>query len=731
MLQLFEKKWFAGLTLLIVVLIGFYIRFDNIYHWLEHKPRYFFGNPELPLMLTVDAYYYLDIAKQLQAEVYEAFDARRQVPNGFYRTTTPPLLSVLLASLSSWVGKPIEWVALVVSPVLGALLAIPVYLLGYTLTLKAKVNWIDSREQRATAHWMGLVAALFAVLSPKLVSRSSPGWFDTDNLNVFFPVLIAWLCIKFADAVNSKQRNSFLVAIILIFLLFLWWWEQSFLPVLLLTGLPLLTAIIWIGKRNIRDLVPMALICIVLIALLGIWQGFSVLNSGQHLLTSIKGTFSYITSDTSDSVFFAAGNFVSEQRKTPFPLLVKHTSGGQFAFWLACAGLLLLIWKTRLYSLFLLAIAAVAVLSVTGQRFLIFSAPLFGLGIASLAVIPSYSLKSIYWKIPVITLLLVSAGWGAVTRINEQEQMVPRRMPVLFDAMVEIRQQTEKNAVLWASWGHGHPLVHYTERGTIGDGISHPASLQYVTDVPLATDNFRLSANWIQFYVAQGYSGLTKANQLFSGTANGWDKGMTTLKQLLGSGVQGSREVLKQNYAFTDEKTEQTLEFLFPDSPPIYLFLEYLLLGQPWFHLGNWDFATRSGIEKYMYLTIDNVSRQANGRLRGYSRLGAVHIDTEKGIIQVGQRTQPLRLIKIQNGREFKVKKYKNRSSAVVNLIGSDSGQFAVLGSHQTSNTVLTRLYFEIPLSQPYFIPAMIEMPYYSIWKVNAERYTALNHAIE
>jgi len=51
--------------------------------------------------------------------------------------------------------------------------------------------------------------------------------------------------------------------------------------------------------------------------------------------------------------------------------------------------------------------------------------------------------------------------------------------------MKRIEKKTPKDAVIWASWGHGHPLIYYGQRGTIADGIYHSAELQYVLDVPI------------------------------------------------------------------------------------------------------------------------------------------------------------------------------------------------------------------------------------------------------
>jgi hypothetical protein len=83
---------------------GCYLRLAPLQTWLDHKERYFFDNRQVPLMVTVDSYFYLDIAKELQEGTFSSFDPHRFVPVGHNRPSTPPLLSVLLARLSTLSG---------------------------------------------------------------------------------------------------------------------------------------------------------------------------------------------------------------------------------------------------------------------------------------------------------------------------------------------------------------------------------------------------------------------------------------------------------------------------------------------------------------------------------------------------------------------------------------------------------------------------------------------------
>ena len=721
-MRLLDKRWVATVALIVVMLAGFYIRFDSISHWLNNRDRYFFDHQQVPLMLTVDAYYYLDIAKAVQDGTYDDFDDRRLVPDGYHRSPTPPLLSVLTALLSKIFHVSLEWVAIILPPLLGMLLAIPAYLLGYGLTIRARASFIPPQNSVSSARVAGLVTALFALISPFLVERNSIGWFDTDMLNVSFSALFAWLAMELADSESRTRTISCMIGYGLSLLIFLWWWDQSIVPVFGLAGVPLLIAAFFLCRRSPRHLIPVAVAAVGLVLAVGLWKGFGVLNPIRYW-QSLSSTLGYITSDTGVSVFRAAGAAVSEQATAPLGVVVIKACGGWLSCILALAGLMALAWVSRRYFLFLAAIVLVALLSFRGQRFLIFWAPLFGLGIGTLAFIFWGRIQKIGWRSAVTAALIIAAAWAPMQQIHFSDSRTPRRKPVLFDAMKIIGDKAEKDAVVWASWGHGHPLVYYTQKGVVGDGIFHSADIQYVINVPLASSSYRLAANWISFYVAHGREGLGKANSLFGGSVDAWAKGIPALQQLLGIGVEDARSLLKDKYDFSAQQTDDVLTFLFPGSSrPVYLFLDYLLLRQPWFLLGRWDVVNRSGPSGYTYTTVSGLINGKAGTMTG--RIGNVRvaIDVRKGLLRSGKKSVLLREIRFYDGKKLRVKKFpKNKGRLVLDVMYPV--RMGVLADMDTVDTLLSRLFFEMRTNKRFFKPIAMQQPYYSIWKVIGEKY--------
>jgi asparagine N-glycosylation enzyme membrane subunit Stt3 len=722
-MPLLENRWFAVAALLAVMLAGFYIRFDSLSHWQENKQRYFFDKQQIPLMLTVDAYFYLDAAKAVQDGTYEEFDQRRRVPAGYHRSPTPPLLSVITAWLSSFFHVSLEWIAILLPAVLGSLLAIPAYLLASGLMRRAGPGPLTPDAGAVgSSRAAGLVTALYALLSPFLVGRNAIGWFDTDMLNISFSVFFAWLAMKLADSRSKAELTLFMIGYGVGLLFFLWWWDQSTVPVFALAGLPLLIALLFIGKRSPQNLLVPAAALALLLIVVGTWKGFSVLNP-LHYWQGLKSTMGYITSDTSTSVFRAAGAAVSEQSSAPLRILVTNTCGGWLPFFLALAGLSYLAWITRKYFLFLTAILFIAVLALKGQRFLIFWAPLFGLGIGTLVYILWERTAKISIRSLIVAVLIVAAGWAPLQLVLHDNNKIPRRSPVLFDAMKIIADHAQKDAVVWATWGHGHPLVYYTGKGVIGDGIFHSALIQYVINFPLATDNQQLAANWISFYVAHGEQGLRQANTLFADNANDWAKGLPALQQLLAAGSIGARFLLQEQYGLTDKQIEQNLTFLFPGSTrPVYLFIDYLLLRQAWYILGRWDVVSRSGPKYFTFLPIARLQNGKNGSLSGLCSQGPVEINPAAGRVSYGKNTFRVGEVRSHDGRRSRVNRIPANKSQLVLDIMYPAGT-AVLADTNTADTLITKLFFEMKADTHYFMPLYMRQPYYTIWMVRGEKY--------
>jgi hypothetical protein len=723
---LIERPWFIGGGLVAVMLLGFAIRFDSLSIWLDNKDRYFFADGEIPLLLGVDGYYYLDIAQQVRDGRYQAHDPRRQVPRGYDRPETPAFLSVLLAGLAALTTARLEWVAILLPPFLGILLALPTFLLARALALRARFPGISDERRGGAAVVMSLVAALFALLSPFFVARSGIGWYETDNLNLTFAVLAAYLALRYADEPDGRRRHAWFAAWAVNLLLFLWWWDQTNVPVLGLAGLPMLVAVISVGRRARADLISLLAAFGLLALVLGFWQGFEVLDPRAYV-DELAGLFRYVTDTNADAVFPQTGQGVSEQDHIGWARFVTDSAGGWLPFGIAFLGLLALVVAVRHYALYLAALGVVAALSLSGPRFIIFTAPLFGLGVGFLAFLLWHLRWAPQWRLALLALLVPAAAWLPYAKAQAYDQLVPRRQPVLLDAMLDIEKSTPPDAVIWGSWGHGHLLVHYADRSTMGDGIYHPGGLQYALAVPLASSDYRMAANWIAFITEHGVPGMTAATDLFGEGEGDWAGAMRRLQQLLAAGPEQARRLLQEDGSLGSEQIDQRLAFLFPgQSRPIYLMIDYLQLRQSWHSIGRWDFERRAPPERDTYILVSGLTPRGEAWLQGRSAAGPAAIGLQQGIIRLGERVFRLGEITLLDGAELKRAEFDAPDAHVVSIIAP--GRMGVYADSDLAETVMHKLYFELAYDDKYFRPLLLKPPAFGIWQVTGERYRSHDH---
>jgi dolichyl-diphosphooligosaccharide--protein glycosyltransferase len=153
-------------VLTLIVLAALWLRVDDLIAWRQRPQQAFFQGR--PLMITFDGYYYLSLARDLLEGTYEDLDSQRGVPASPPRPMPPPLLSLLTAAIARWTAWPLEWIALLLPPLLGVGLAVPLLLLSGLYG----------------GRLIALVAVTMGLFPPYYVYRSHMGWFDTDCLNV-------------------------------------------------------------------------------------------------------------------------------------------------------------------------------------------------------------------------------------------------------------------------------------------------------------------------------------------------------------------------------------------------------------------------------------------------------------------------------------------------------------------------------------------------------------------
>lgn len=711
---------FVRVTLLMIVLvIGLAARLDRLPHWMNHRGRFFINELKTPVMLGVDSYYYMDIAKQITAGSYSPIDARRRVPDGYVRPHGVPLLSIILAGAHQLAGVSLDWAALLISPFLGTLVALPSFLLGHALARRLGHGAGSSSVESDSGAWvMGLLTAFFAVTSPYLVKRSAVGWCDTDSLNVAFAMCAAVCALCGTPPSSLRSRIAWLGAGVATLVLFWRWWDQAAIVVLFLAGSPLIASMIaTLTAFRHRLCWGLAMIGVVLIvALLQLGSDWNDPSFYRSALLPIAQVIPRLGLE--ESAFFQSGTEVSEQIGF-MPFELAHAVAG--VSWLGLAGIvaflvLLAVAGRRLSPM--VPLMAVAAMALIGRRFAIFVSPLYALGLGFVGLTIWRRIGNRGVRHATLLLMVVAGAVAAGGGVREDQRQGPRRPPRLLQGMVDLQETVPGNAVIWTSWGNGHPLIYYADRATMADGIYHPASSQYLLNYPLGDSDPRLAANWISFCVAHGISGCREANAMFGDGAEDWADGMRHLQGFLRVGPEESRRLLEGDPRFSAGKIDSLIRYIFPgNARPIFLFIDYGMLETGAVSLGWWDFDARAFPPDRFMFSFYDITPGEGMDLKGRSSRGDVLLSLEDGSLRFSDQEMSLSRISIYGGGPSKVHEYAERGDGVA-IVSAPPFRIGLCSDERSSESVIVKLFFDLYAAPSRFIPVLSDMPFFAVWRV-------------
>jgi hypothetical protein len=638
------QRWevWSILLLVIVVALGVYIRSESMLTWPEKRNILFAG--EEPVLIGLDGYYYLNIAKELGENSYGTFEPKRGYPEGVTRRPHPSLLPVLLHQASQLSGLSLNWIGIWLPVVLGMTLLIPIYLFA---------RYFGSTH--------GAVAAVaVAALAPFFVGKSHLSFLDTDSLNLVLPLICTYLFMRFGLATSSK-RYFYLLAGIFFYLLFLWWWDMSPAAATALGLSPLGIALVFHYRPPLKEALLFGLVVVACFVVLS-WQA-DLIPRVITLSKAAWGQFSYISKDA--GLFANIGESIQEQQKTSFPNAMAMNIANLGCLALAMVGLCLLIVKEKSKILYLLPMALLGTFSFFyAIRFTFFLTPLLAIGFGSFFtfVYPLIGRKYLYYGC--YGLAIASLAWvgiGLVRNVN------PIFRGEIITGMVRLQEHTPPDALVWSWWDEGHPLVYWAGRATVSDGMIHGGSISYYTALPMVSDDFRFAANFMQFYAVRGRPGI---DAFIEALDVSYAKGMAHLKNILSLGPHNGENYLA-NLVFSssdlaDHLQFQNIDYYYPSTaPPIYLFLNSRMFGtMPWIYwYGTWDTERKSGTPTLPSLHLRPINYNENNMPQHVG----VMLNTVSGWITVAERLQeksPIHSITILGQQPTPFRTYDNFPSA-------------------------------------------------------------------
>jgi dolichyl-diphosphooligosaccharide--protein glycosyltransferase len=689
---------------LLVLALGFYVRVDEFAFWNKFPEVFYYDDQ--PVLANGDGYYYLRMARDLVENRYKAVDELKKHPDHVLRSTPPPLISSLVAWISAISSMSLEWIAVFLPAIAGPLLIIPLYGLCRML---------------GGGRFMGITAAFFAVLSIQYVYRTRLGFFDTDCLNVTLMVTVTYFFMLFAIK-TGFSRYFFFVSGIFFTGIFVWHWDMVRHIVIAISLFPLLVALIFFYRPSLKEGLIFSTICILALTLGLFWQGFA----GVKTFFNDFVNFSLLLATDQTGHFSGTYSEVRELKIPNLRELIDYSTGNGVVFFLAVAGLILLLVKNGKKSLFLAMLVILAGLTFfLGIRFIIFFAPVTAIGLGCLADL-LWSRKNVsnLMKVCTIGLVLLSA-WPAY--IKDTKMRFSPALMNFWPGVKSIAELTPPDAVVWSSWDAGNPLMYYARRKTVSDAQFPEGGERHIyAYMPMADENPRFSANFIQFFAENGVRGIHK---VYRASHNDPVRGMTLIRSVLSAGPKKAREVLTDTIISQDlllqngmVNADKWLQFFFPPGrAPIFLLLHQdMTYSHGWFNFGRWDLKSGQGNEAVYHPCF--VIKDEKGKL--VTTGGTLEIDgPEAGLFRLDENgaENSLRIshLLVQTGQRIITTTFDVQKELCFEMY--KPGRFGALMTNKVAASTFNQLFIRHVSDSEHFKLIAEDIPRYQVWQVQAD----------
>lgn len=546
-----------------------------------------------PLLTTADGYLFLRYAAEYMAGTFTKTDQLRpHTP-----TTTLPPLSLCAAELSSQLNVPLERVAFYLPPFLAALMVFVCIGLG----------------QAFNSLSLGLTTFVFSAMSPAWFRRVTPGAFDTDSLNQLF----FWTGLVSGYFFVTRRGIARIIpglGLLLCTYLLSWWWPQAGIYFgILLIGLTLVGYAISIRL----SLNSIAIICATgLITLSAIFLFYHQMPPAfVHIIDSLKQHLA-LTLGLGDALFVPIGKTIGELTNTSILQGMSDIATNIVLFLIMLAGMIHLIKKAPLPSLFFIfpSIVFYLISFKSGNRFLMFCAPTFGLCMAwfilrsldKLARLGELHYAPFFSAFFAGLLIILGIIWCW------NQELTPTSDRDAAFLATECKKRTPEKVQLWNWWGPGYFIEYFAQRPTIIDGGSQTSESAFIVARPLAAKDPLLARNWIKFFAAHP-NGLHALGQTMSKA-----EAIAFLETVFANPITLKAEIQKRNLS----QKKDWNSYLFPQKS-VYLFLKREMLTHgTWLPIGMWKTSDPTQIETTAFI------------------YNAAAIDRKKGTIKVSRRPE-------------------------------------------------------------------------------------------
>jgi len=381
-----HNSWLFVMVLLACFVISVGVRYQQFEIWKATPANYFVG--ERPMMTTLDAPYWLRLAREYNEGVY-GIDILRNYPGQveYYRAiptefadpaftnstqVTPkleyegiPLLSFLISCLTTFFDNNYYLTGTLIIPVLASLFILPLGVYFFLIGIPA----------------VGLIGGLIGTFAGGYYMRSSIGRIDTDMLNLFFPIFASLLILMSSTAKTERAIVFYSASAGLSFYLFQWWYGRAGFA---LVYFAVLVFCLFTRQVRLRIIMFSAFLFILFTYPETFMNGTNTVKGfvQTYFVIEETATNSVIETGINPAIFPNVMNTISEADHVPIEVVMRRVLYNSMFGWvgfIAFFGLAVLRWRELLPLLPMLALGMLSFQS--SNRFIMYLAPFIGMGL--------------------------------------------------------------------------------------------------------------------------------------------------------------------------------------------------------------------------------------------------------------------------------------------------------------------------------------------------------------
>jgi dolichyl-diphosphooligosaccharide--protein glycosyltransferase len=593
------------------------------------------------MVTTLDAYKWVRMGEEHKEGVFDSKekDYKMYYPDGRNRPNPVPMLSVILAKVSSFFGGNLYEAGLFLIPIFAGLFMLPLaaycYIIGYQL--------------------MGLLGGFVGTFSTMYYIRTTAGRIDTDSLNTFFMFLTALLILIAQE--RKKEWQVWLGAAFAGFsqLLFYWWYHHSSF---ILVFWVVFIAGLLLNKHKLKTVAVAA--------------GVYVLFSNPIYFMSSIANITQLLSSYVFSPEVRIGGFpnvyqtVTEAKGDQVLELLTTTFIHPIAIFFALASLILMAVRNFKRALPMAPVIAVGFLVIVSSgRFIMYLTPFLGAGIG-------YLLGFAADKLPVKqSWIKLAASYAAGATFIALVYLIPnvngfifRYTPPpsidtnMYSTFNMLKEQLPADSAVYTWWDFGLAIEAQSGLATFHDGMSQ---------------------NTIKtWHIARSL--LSEPKAMASQIAYIANNGMNGINDMLASGAS-STDIVKTIDAYDEPLERKNVYLSFTQD----MIMKFGAIE----HIGAWDVASgtpsnATGIDSFYC----NPSAATN------ITCGQIKIDLGIGMINTSIPLHTIAYVNARNGK-FISEKRTDFDSALSLVMLQDNG-VNVMGfvmNSRTYNSGFVQLY--------------------------------------